>query len=449
MYFKLIELLKFKKQIINIKNMKNYLKNNVIYQVYVRNFTKEGTFSAAKEKLDYIKSLGVDIVYLLPISPIGELNRKGDLGSPYSIKDYTKINPELGTLDDFTSLIKAIHDHGMKAMIDIVYNHTSRDSWIKENHPEWMFHNKKGEISNKVEDWSDVYDLDYSNPELIKYLVDVIEYYCSLGVDGFRFDVASLITKDFFVALRKMLDEKYPETILLAESVHPGFVDSLRAQNYNCLSDGELIEYAFDLLYPYNSYENLRNYLQTNDERWLDYYKFSVLLEDSMTPAKSLRIRGLENHDQKRLYEFTHNFTLLRNLAALQPFMKGPMFIYNGLETKADHLENLFSKDDMSWEIDKEWFTFITKLISYKKDSRNLDLNTTSVLLTKGSNLALKNTYKDGYFTYGLFSLSGNEELIDDSALIDGEYIDLLSNKTYSIKDHKIKVLEPLYLSKK
>ena len=223
MYFKLIELLKFKKQIINIKNMKNYLKNNVIYQVYVRNFTKEGTFSAAKEKLGYIKSLGVDIVYLLPISPIGELNRKGDLGSPYSIKDYTKINPELGTLDDFTSLIKAIHDHGMKAMIDIVYNHTSRDSWIKENHPEWMFHNKKGEISNKVEDWSDVYDLDYSNPELIKYLVDVIKYYCSLGVDGFRFDVASLITKDFFVALRKMLDEKYPETILLAESVHPGF----------------------------------------------------------------------------------------------------------------------------------------------------------------------------------------------------------------------------------
>ena len=429
--------------------MKNYLKTSVIYQVYVRNFTKEGTFNALENKLDYIKNLGVDIVYLLPISPIGVKDRKGVLGSPYSIQDYTKINPELGTLDDFKSLIEATHKKGMKIMIDIVYNHTSRDSWILKNHPEWMFHNKKGEVSNKIEDWSDVYDLDYSHPELIKYLVDIIDYYCSLGVDGYRFDVASLITKDFFDALKSMLNKKYPDTILLAESVHPGFVSFLRGENFNCLSDGELIDHAFDLLYPYNSYENLRNYLDSKDERWLDYYKYSLLLEDSMTPNTSLRIRGLENHDQRRLYQFSHDFTLLRNLAALAPYMKGPMFIYNGLETKADHLESLFDKDDMSWEIDQDWFDFIKKLISYKKDEKNLDLNTTAPLLTKGANLAFKNTYKDGTFGYGLFSLSGKDELIEDSGLIDGEYTDYLTGKTYTINNHSINVKEPLFLFKK
>lgn len=428
--------------------MKTYLKNSVIYQVYTRNFTQEGTFKAVISKLDYLKSLGTDIIYLLPVSPIGEINRKGVLGSPYSIKDYMKINPELGDINDFKELISATHQKGMKIMIDMVFNHTSRDSWIKENHPEWMFHDKSGNISNKVEDWSDVFDLNTDNKDLINYLVSVIEYYCSLGVDGFRFDVASLVSIEFFIAMRKMLDEKYPDTILLAESVHPGFVNSLRSQNYNCLADSELFETGFDVLYPYDSYENLRNYLQTRDIRWLDYFKFSLLLEDSMTQASALRIRGLENHDQKRIYEFTHDKTLLRNLASLSPFMNGPMFVYNGLETKADHLESLFNKDLMSWEMDEEWFNFIKKLIDYKKNPANLNLNNTTVLLTKGENLALRNNFKDGTYTYGLFSLTGKKETIYDNELIDGKYKDLLSGKEFEIKNHSIEVDEPLFLTK-
>ena len=429
--------------------MKNYLKKSVIYQVYVRNFTEKGTFNALAEKLDYLKKLGVDIVYLLPISPIGEKDRKGELGSPYSIKDYTKINPELGSLDDFKSLIKKVHEKGMKIMIDIVYNHTSRDSWILENHPEWMFHNKKGEVSNKIEDWSDVYDLDYSHPELIKYLVDVIDNYSSMGVDGYRFDVASLITKDFYDALKAMLNKKHPQTIMLAESVHPGFVSFLRGENYNCLSDGELIDHAFDLLYPYNSYENLRNYLETKDQKWLDFYKYALLLEESMCPDSSMRVRCLENHDQKALYEFTHDFTILRNLAALTPFQKGPMFIYNGLETKNDHLLDLFNKDTMSWEIDEEWLAFIKKLIAFKKEEKNLKLNTSTPLLNGGDSIAFKNVYEDGNYAYGIFSLSGKDETIVDQALTDGIYVDYLTGKEVTIKNHSVTTKEPLYLFKK
>ena len=175
--------------------MKNELKSSIIYQVFTRNYTIEGTFNALTSKLDYIKDLGTDILYLLPINEIGKVGRKGSLGSPYSIKDYYKINPEYGTLEDFKDLISKTHEKGMKLMIDIVFNHTSRDSLIMNEHPEWMYHDKDGNFANKAGDWSDVYDLDYNNQDLIAYLVGVIEYYCSLGVDGFRFDVASLIYK--------------------------------------------------------------------------------------------------------------------------------------------------------------------------------------------------------------------------------------------------------------
>lgn len=130
--------------------MKKELKNQIIYQVFTRNFTKEGTFKSLINKLDYIKDLGTDIVYLLPINPIGEINRKGDLGSPYSISDYETINPELGSLEDFKELINATHTKGMKIMIDIVFNHTSYASKLFCEHHEWFYKTKQVKFHQNV-----------------------------------------------------------------------------------------------------------------------------------------------------------------------------------------------------------------------------------------------------------------------------------------------------------
>ena len=110
------------------RNTSKSLRNLLIYQVYVRNYSEEGTFKSLEDDLERIKELGVDYIYILPIHPIGKKNRKGSLGSPYSIKDYYGINPELGTLDDFKSLIHRVHELDMKLMMDIVFNHTSYDS---------------------------------------------------------------------------------------------------------------------------------------------------------------------------------------------------------------------------------------------------------------------------------------------------------------------------------
>lgn len=425
--------------------MKDLL-NKIIYQIYVRNFTEEGTFDGVISKLDYIKELGTDIIYLLPVNTIGKVGRKGDLGSPYSIKDYYEINPELGGEASFDNLIKKAHEKGLKVMIDIVFNHTSRDSKIYKEHNSWMYHNSEGKEANKIGDWSDVYDLDLTNDELCDYLVGVIEHYCKKGVDGFRFDVASLLTKKFYLKLRKMLDDKYPSTILLAESVHMGFVNYGRSLGFNVLSDQELVDYGgFDLLYQYNTIEPLTNYLNSGDKIELDRYKALLLSDLGSLSSSALRIRGLENHDQKRLIEYTKSLSRMENLLAFQNFMRGPLFVYNGLETKADHVLSLFTKDLLDLSIDEKWFAFVKKMIDFKKDEK--DLLISIPLLTLGENLAILNHYKD-HKLLGLFSLGESSSLLEHKDIEDGEYIDLLTSNKVVIKDHKIEVTSPLYLKK-
>ena len=142
------------------------LREKVIYSVFVRNHTKEGTFQALEGDLDRLAALGTDIIWLMPIHPIGEAGRKGTLGSPYAIRDFRGINPEYGTLGDFMHLVGEIHKRGMKCIIDVVYNHTSPDSILATGHPEFFLRDEAGNPTRKVADWSDVVDLDYSNREL-------------------------------------------------------------------------------------------------------------------------------------------------------------------------------------------------------------------------------------------------------------------------------------------
>ncbi len=424
------------------------LRNKIIYQVFTRNFTEEGTFNAAAEKLDYLKELGVDYIYLMPVNPIGVEGRKGTLGSPYACQDYMKINPELGTEEDFVSFMDQAHQKGMKVMIDLVFNHTSRDSWIVRNHPEWMYRDEEGNFANKVGNWSDVYDLDYDGDGLMDYLVDVVIHYCRLGVDGFRFDVGSLIPSKYFAPLKKVLDRDYPDTLLLCEAVDVGFTQATRELGFTSLSDAEVYEEGFDLIYGYNNWHFMRMYLETKNPHWLTVYKSLLAYEEAFNPKDGLRIRGIENHDQKRLIQFNDNFSVMRNIAAYPVFMKGPMFIYDGLETKADHHLDLFEKDTMDFTIDEEWFSFIGKLIAFKKEDMNTRLVSSTCSLNEGDCLLLINTYEGGKKAYALINmnLDGEETTLSDPRLPDGIYVNYLDGKKYEVKNNKCRVGDPLFL---
>ena len=156
------------------QNTSKNLRNQIIYSIYVRNYSGEGTFAAVERDLERIRDLGTDIIWLMPVHPLGVKNRKGSLGSPYAIRNYREINPEFGTLQDFRSLVDRIHELGMKCMIDVVYNHTSPDSWLAEHHPEYFYRKPDGKMGNRVGDWTDVVDLDYGNRELWDYQIETL-----------------------------------------------------------------------------------------------------------------------------------------------------------------------------------------------------------------------------------------------------------------------------------
>ena len=322
------------------------LRNQVMYQIFVRNFSKEGTFKAVTKELPRIKKLGVDIVWFAPIHPIGKKCRKGTLGSPYAISDYRKVNPEYGTLADFKATVKAIHDNGMKCIIDVVYNHTSPDSVLSKQHPEWFYHKEDGSFGNRVGDWTDIIDLDYSHKELWDYQIETLKTWAKI-VDGFRCDVAPLVPIDFWLKAREEVGKVNPDCIWLSESVEPGFIISLRELGLTAQSDSEMYQ-AFDILYDYDIYTNLTEYAAGNGP--LQDYAEAINRQEYIYPDNYVKLRFLENHDQPRARFLFPTARALRNATAFLYFQKGMTLIYAGQECGVSHLPSLFEKDDVDWK---------------------------------------------------------------------------------------------------
>lgn len=317
------------------------LRSQVIYSVYVRNYSEEGSFAAVERDLDRIQSLGVDILWFLPIYPIGKAKRKGTLGSPYAIADYRKVNPELGTMEDFRRLVEEIHKRGMKCMLDIVYNHTSPDSWLAEHHPEYFYRTPEGTMGNRVGDWGDVVDLDYSSRDLWDYQIDTLKMWAEI-VDGFRCDVAPLVPLAFWQKAREEVSKVNPGCIWLSESVEPEFIVELRSRGMTALSDSEIFQ-AFDLCYDYDIHKYFRAYLR--GEISLDRYAEAVNQQEAIYPANYVKLRYLENHDQDRAQAIISSEQALKNWTALMYFQKGTALLYAGQENRNKKRPDLFEKD--------------------------------------------------------------------------------------------------------
>lgn len=341
------------------------LRSQVIYSVYVRNYSEEGTFAAVERDLDRIRSLGVDILWFLPIYPIGKVKRKGTLGSPYAIADYRKVNPELGTMEDFRHLVEEIHKRGMKCMLDIVYNHTSPDSYLAKHHPEYFYRTPEGTMGNRVGDWGDVVDLDYSSKDLWDYQIDTLKMWAEL-VDGFRCDVAPLVPLAFWQKAREEVSRVNPECIWLSESVEPEFIVELRGRGMTALSDSEIFQ-AFDLCYDYDIHKFFRSYLR--GEVSLGRYAEAVNMQESMYPANYVKLRYLENHDQDRAQAIIPSSEALINWTAFMYFQKGTALLYAGQENRNQKRPDLFEKrcDLSGWKAG--YFRSAEAVISDKKDS--------------------------------------------------------------------------------
>lgn len=407
-----------------VNTSKTY-RNMVMYSVFVRNFSEEGTFRQVQNELERIKALGVDIIWLMPIHPIGEKARKGTLGSPYAIRDYRAIDPALGTMDDFKALVDAIHALGMRCIIDVVYNHTSPDSWLAEHHSEWFYHKPDGSFGNRIGDWTDVIDLDYSNPGLWDYQIETLKMWAGI-VDGFRCDVAPLIPLEFWLRARREVEAVRPGCLWLSESTEPEFVAWNRARGVPCLSDSEIFQ-AFDVSYEYDIFTYYKDYLTGKIP--LSEYAAAINRQESIYPENFVKLRFLENHDRARAKLMTGDERSLRNWTAFLYFQKGMTLLYAGQEREDAHRPSLFEKDIVNWT-GKDISPLLRRLYEIKKDP----LFTDSAYEVKAMprDVLLAEHSRGGRRMLGVFSLRGESAFVSVN-VPDGIYRNLIDGASVEI----------------
>jgi glycosidase len=309
-------------------------KNATIYQINTRQFSEEGTFKAAEKELPRLKELGIDIIWLMPIHEIGEKNRKGTLGSPYAVKDYYSVNPEFGTLEDLKAFVKTAHDLDMYVILDWVANHTAWDNVLVKDHPEWYAKDYKGDYRpTPWWDWSDIIDLDYSKPELRKYMTDAMSYWVKeADIDGYRCDVAGFVPIEFWNNLRVELDAIKP-VFMLAE-----------------WESRDLHAHAFDMTYAWSWNESMHNICTGKADVNALYVYYSW--NESAYPENSMRMTFVSNHD-KNAWEGTMYEQFgdgLEAAIALSVIGEGMPLIYNGQEAGNDKRLAFFEKDPIQWK---------------------------------------------------------------------------------------------------
>jgi glycosidase len=403
------------------------LRNQVIYSVFVRQYGKEGTFAEVRRDLPRIRDLGVDIVWFLPIHPIGIKGRKGALGSPYAIRDYRAVNPEFGTMVDFRALVDDVHRLGMRCMIDVVYNHTSPDSILMAEHPEWFYRKPDGSFGNKAGEWLDVVDLDYAHPALWEYQIETLRQWAEL-VDGFRCDVAPLIPLEFWQMARQAVELVKPGFIWLSESVEPVFTAENRARGMVSLSDSEIYQ-AFDIAYDYDVYGDFLAFLKGQSP--LSSYVEALNRQESAYPADYVKLRFLENHDRPRAAFLFPDMKQRRNAVAMIYCLKGTALLYNGQERSAVFRPSLFDRDPIDWESGEDMTPLLRRLHAIKRHP--LFAEGAYRVLDSGNGV-LQTAYKKGQTRLiGIFSLRGNSALVE-TPCPDGRYVNQIDGSAVHVE---------------
>lgn len=444
-----IDILNEERKLIMANDTMKTLRNKVIYEVYVRNHGPNGSFHDVMDDLERIKALGVDVIWLMPIHPIGEKNKKGPLGCPYSIKNYREINKEYGTLEDFIQLIEKIHALDMLIMIDVVYNHTSHDAIYLKEHPEYYYRNANGNLGNKIADWADIIDLDYSNEELWEDQISTLEYWVELGVDGFRCDVAPMVPMTFWSQARNRIQSINPESILLAETVHPHFIEWVRNQGFYMASDSETYE-AFDICYDYDTHGELHKYLSGDIE--LESLLIKKRMQEYIYPENYVKLRYLENHDQPRIASVVKNDKQLKMWTAFMFFEKGATLLYAGQEAQDENCPSLFGKDLINWNGLNDGFSEFIKQLGVIKKEAIFAEGRYKIHRTPKKDVIVATYVDHGEWVIGIFNIglkSGELKLVsheegyfDLPSIKDGNYVNNYTSEDIIVENQIIQLTD-------
>ena len=319
----------------------SWVRRSAIYEVFIRSFSQTGDLRGVLRGLDRIQTAGANVVWLMPVHPVGELNRKPPLGSPYSVRDYRAINPAFGTAADFRALVRGVHARGMKIIIDWVPNHTAWDHvWVRE-HPDFYARNERGELTvprnerGEPTDWTDVAQLDYKNPALRREMIAAMRYWLEeFGIDGFRMDVAGFVPDDFWAEATRELRASVPRPILLLAE----------------WGDRRMHRLGFDLSYAWDAYATLKEVWRGAPARV--FVERAVADADSM-PQGGMRLRFTTNHDETG-WDNPPTIIFGRRFGARAAFvaatlLPGRPLLYNGQDVESPQKLRLFYRDTVRW----------------------------------------------------------------------------------------------------
>lgn len=400
-----------------------WTRNATIYQINTRQFTAEGTLRAAEAQLPRIKALNVDIVWLMPIHPIGEKNRKGGLGSPYAVRDYLAVNPELGTLDDLRHFVATAHALGLHVILDWVANHTAWDNALALQHPDWYKHDWKGAFRPTLWwDWSDIIDLDYNQPGLRKYMTDALKYWVKVAdVDGYRCDVAGFVPVDFWDNARRELDAIKP-VFLLGE-----------------WESRDLHAHAFDATYAWSWYSAVHDIAAGKADlgALFTYYAWN----EGFYPPDCMRMTFTSNHD-KNSWDGTgpEQFgPALETAIVLSVVGDGLPLLYNSQEAGETKRLKFFEKDPIEWrespmaDLFKKLFALKhantalwnahwgAKMVPVTNDARNQVLS------------FVRQNERDKVFAVMNFSATPRTVKLEDDGLYTGAYTDFATGEKITL----------------
>ncbi|MGB6229850.1 MAG: alpha-amylase family glycosyl hydrolase [Litorimonas sp.] len=315
----------------------DWSRDAVIYEINVRQYSEAGTFEAVRADLPRIRDLGVDILWLMPIHPIGEARRKGPMGSPYAVRDYFGVNPEFGTEDDFRRLVEDAQAMGFKVILDWVANHSAWDNPMIFENPHWYTNGEDGEIIHpEGTDWEDVADFNYDDPDMRQYMSDALVYWVEeFGIDGYRCDVAGMVPTDFWNDVRPRLEAVKP-VFMLAEWQEP-----------------ELHEQAFNASYAWRWKEILQDVMK-GEAVASDLGKFYDEYQSADWPTGAMRMTYTSNHDQntwdglpQEIYGDAYEAAMVVQFAG-----DGIPMIYSGQECLNPNRLEFFEKDEIVWNCD-------------------------------------------------------------------------------------------------
>ena len=408
----------------------------MLYEMNLRQLTPEGTFAAAIKRLAFLRSVGVDAIWLMPIYPIGEQGRKGSLGSYYSIRDYKGINPEFGTVEEFRKFVDAAHALGMKVLLDWVANHTARDArWISEKPADWYERDERGEA--KVPwDWTDTAKLNYANHDVWLGQIDAMRYWVEeFKVDGFRCDMAMLVPIEFWQEASAELHRIKPDIFMLAEA-----------------EEDNLFNEAFNMSYQWNVHHIMVDIAKGARRVW--DLRNAIHSERARYPREAMRMSFTSNHDENSWSgsEQQRFGAALEVMTAMTFLMPSTMpLIYTGQEVGYNHSFEFFERDAIPEAAYTENRTteLYRRLTALKHRERSLDAGEWG-----GEVVEIENNAKDCMMTFvrevegsrvvAIMNLSPYTIHADfRTGIYAGDYVDAMSGEHVYLDEHVERDIAP------